>query len=171
MTKAEYEQRFRELLGITRVLWLDHGYLEGDDTDGHIDTLARFAGADTIAYTTCENPDEPHYDALQSMQEELLQFTTLAGAPYRLVPLPLPSPIHDEDGRQLPATYANFLIINEAVLVPTYDDPRDSLILERLQECFPDRHIVGIDCREIVFQYGSLHCLTMQYPAGVVAPR
>jgi agmatine deiminase len=167
--KDRIERRLKEALGLNRILWLDHGYLAGDDTDSHIDTLARYCDAHTIAYVSCDDSADEHYVELKAMEAELRHFTAADGTPYRLVPLPWPRALHDEDGRRLPATYANFLIVNGAVLVPTYRDPADAAALERLRECFPDREIVGIDCFPLVFQYGSLHCVTMQLPAGALA--
>lgn len=161
------ERRLREYLGVERVLWLDHGYLEGDDTDGHIDTLARFCSPDTIAFVRCDDASDPQHPGLARMREQLSGFRTAAGEPYRLLPLPLPSPIV-VDGRRLPATYANFLVINDAVLVPVYADPADAAALEGIRTAFPDRSVVGIDCSELIRQGGSLHCLTMQFPAGVL---
>lgn len=168
LARAALEARLAELLGVTRVLWLKHGALAGDDTDSHIDTLARFCDAGTIAYVACDDARDEHYAELRAMEEELRQLRAADGAPYRLVALPLPRAVLDEHGRRLPATYANFLIINGAVLVPTYRDPADALALERLRSCFADREIVAIDCLPLVFQYGSLHCVTMQLPAGVL---
>jgi agmatine/peptidylarginine deiminase len=169
LDRAQLDARYAKLFGTPRVLWLQNGQLAGDDTDGHIDTLARFCDAETIAYVSCENPADEHYAPLRAMEAELRQFRTASGRPYRLVPLPLPNPHYGEDGRRLPATHANFLIINGAVLVPTYNDVVDALVLERLRSCFPDREVIGIDCSPLIRQYGSLHCITMQIPAGVVA--
>lgn len=160
--------RFARLFGIQRVLWLEHGQLEGDDTDGHIDTLARFCDAHTIAYVSCDDPADSHYAELQAMRGELEGLRDSDGAPYRLVPLPLPAARYDAEGQRLPATYANFLIINGAVLVPTYRDLLDETALARLRECFPGREVVGIDCLPLIHQYGSLHCVSMQLPAGVL---
>jgi agmatine deiminase len=168
--QAELEQRLRELLGIERFLWLAHGHLEGDDTDSHIDTLARFCTPDTIACQACDDPSDPHFGPLQAMAAELAAFRTAAGRPYRLVPLPLPRPRYAEDGRRLPAGYANFLILNGAVLVPTATDPADAVALARLQDCFPDREIIAVPCLSLLQQYGSLHCVTMQLPIGVRLP-
>jgi len=159
---------FAQLFGTRRVLWLDHGQLEGDDTDGHIDTLARFCDPQTIAYVSCEDANDTHYSELKAMETELQALRNDAGNPYRLVPLPLPSPKFNEHGQRLPATYANFLIINGAVLVPVYDDPCDELALQRLTACFPTREIHAINCLSLIQQYGSLHCVTMQLPEGVV---
>ncbi|MEW6648313.1 MAG: agmatine deiminase family protein [Pseudomonadota bacterium] len=159
---------FAQVFGSRRVLWLDHGELEGDDTDGHIDTLARFCDEHTIAYVRCDNPHDSHYAALLEMERELKAFRDNEGRPYRLVPLPLPSPKRNEHGQRLPATYANFLIINGAVLVPVYDDVLDTVALERLAPCFPGREIIAINCLPLIQQYGSLHCVTMQLPAGTL---
>ncbi len=168
MKRDDLEKALAECFGIGRVLWLSHGHLAGDDTDGHVDTLARFCNPHTIAYVACDDPEDPHYEGLQAMAEELAGFRDAAGSPYRLVPLPMTEPKLNDAGHRLPATYANFLIINSAVLVPTYDDPADLQALERLAECFPDRQVVGIPSLPLVHQYGSLHCVTMQLPAGVV---
>lgn len=161
------EGYFAEIFGVERVLWLDHGELEGDDTDGHIDTLARFCDAHTIAHASCTRPADPHYRPLLEMEGQLRSFVDYTGQPYRLVPLPLPSPKYDDEGHRLPATYANFLIINGAVLVPVYDDVMDSVALERLAGCFPEREIIPVNCLPLIRQYGSLHCVTMQFPEGV----
>ncbi|MCX8049104.1 MAG: agmatine deiminase family protein [Methylohalobius sp.] len=156
-----------EQLGIKRFLWLDHGYLAGDDTDGHIDTLARFCTPSTIVYQACADRSDPHYEPLQAMADQLASFQTPHGSPYRLIALPLPKPIYNPQGRRLPASYANFLIINDAVLVPIYDDPADSEALACLKLAFPTREIVAIPARSLIHQYGSLHCMTMQYPQGI----
>lgn len=161
---AQIEARLREYLGAEKVLWLEHGHAEGDDTDAHIDTLARLCAPDTLAYTAVENPADPLYPEFQKMAAQLATFTAHSGTAYRLVPLPIPQPIHSEAGDRLPATYANFLIINGAVLVPIYNDPADAIALERLAGCFPGRDVVGIDCVPLIRQYGSLHCMTMQFP-------
>ncbi|HVI26579.1 MAG TPA: agmatine deiminase family protein [Xanthomonadaceae bacterium] len=150
-----------------RVLWLDHGYLEGDDTDAHVDTLARFAGEDAIVFQDCDDPADPHYAELQAMAAEMADLRTRAGKPYRLFPLPWPRPIHDA-GRRLAASYANFLIVNGAVLMPAYDDPADARAASVLAEAFPGREIVQVPCRPLIWQNGSLHCITMQLPQGLV---
>ncbi len=165
--RAALEKLLGAQLGLQRVLWLDHGHLLGDDTDGHIDTLARFCDPHTIAYVQCAQQDDPHYEPLQAMERQLREFVDYQGNPYRLVPLPLPSP-QFKGSERLPATYANFLIINGAVLVPTYDDPLDQLALERLARCFPGREVIGIHAVPIIQFYGSLHCVTMQLPQGVL---
>lgn len=164
-SQQQVEQKLKEWFGLSRVLWLKHGDLLGDDTDGHIDTLARFCDAATIAYQACQDPADAHYPELQAMERELKALRRLDGQPYRLVPLPLPAAIYDDSGRRLPAGYANFLIINGAVLAPLYGDPLDGPALERLRPCFPGREVIGVDCRALIAQYGSLHCVTMQIPA------
>lgn len=162
------ETRLKHLFGLQRILWLHHGYLAGDDTDSHIDTLARFCDPQTIAYVRCDDPADEHYEALQKMELELQAFRTADGVPYRLVPLPWPEACYAPDGHRLPATYANFLCVNGAVLVPTYRVPQDAAALEIFRELFPALEVIGLDCRPIILQHGSLHCLTMQYPAGTV---
>lgn len=166
MTPADYEQLFTEQLGAQRVIWLEHGELEGDDTDGHVDMLARFCDPHTIAYTSCERKHDSHYPSLQALANELAGLRTYDGQAYHLVPLPIPEPIHNEEGRRLPASYANFLILNKAVLVPCYQDANDERVLASLQVCFPGREIIGIDARAVIEQNGSLHCLSMQLPRG-----
>jgi agmatine/peptidylarginine deiminase len=155
------------IFGVKRILWLNHGYLAGDDTDSHIDTLARFCNPETIVYVQCTNPNDEHFEELSRMEKELHKFKTLEGKPYRLIPLPMAEPVYYE-GERLPATYANFLIINGALLLPFYHSPLDETARQRLQEAFPDREIIGIDCRPLIKQHGSLHCVTMQLPAGFV---
>ena len=169
LSKAKIEEKLKELFGLQRVLWLHHGYLAGDDTDSHIDTLARFCTPEIIAYVRCNDPDDEHYDALLAMEAELKGFKTLTGRPYQLVPLPWPEACFSAEGDRLPATYANFLIINGAVLVPLYEVPQDQAALDILKSVFPDREVIGINCRPLIEQHGSLHCVTMQYGAGLVA--
>ncbi len=163
-SQYDIEQQLLQHLGAKRVLWLDQDSLAGDDTDAHIDTLARFCSAATIAYTSCEDSHDRHYHSLKRMEAQLKAFHTQAKEPYSLVALPLPKPIFDEDGQRLPANYANFLIINHAVMVPAYDDPMDNVAAERLEACFPGCRIILTPCRPLVRQYGSLHCMTMQFP-------
>ena len=164
LTQAQIEQRLKQELHAERILWIDHGNLTGDDTDGHIDTLVRICPNDTLLYVGCDDPDDEQYTELKLMEEQLKTFRTLDGKPYRLLKLPMPRPIYD-DGDRLPATYANFLVINGAVLCPTYAQPDlDAEALRLIKEAFPDRDIVGIDCRSIIKQHGSLHCCTMQFP-------
>jgi len=168
-SRQQIEELLLETLGGQRLLWLDNGYLAGDDTDSHIDTLARFTDAKTIVYVQCQHRDDEHYEALSAMEKELQFFTHMDGEPYRLFALPMPEAKYcPEDGHRLPATYANFLIINSAVLVPVYDDPNDQQALDVLQQCFPQHEIVGINCLPIIRQHGSLHCITMQLPEGIL---
>ena len=155
-------------LAQNRVLWLDHGYLEGDDTDAHIDTLARFAAEDTIVYQACDDVADTHYPELQAMAAELAALRTRDDVPYRLFALPWPKPVFD-DGRRLAASYANFLVINGAVLIPSYGDIADARAQEVMAEAFPGRAIVPVPCRPLIWQNGSLHCLTMQLPEGLIA--
>lgn len=168
LTKTDIEKILVAEFGIKRFLWLSEGHLAGDDTDAHIDTLARFCDAQTIAYCTCDDASDEHYAGLKAMETQLRAFRTPNNKPYTLVPLPIPAARYAEDGRRLPATYANFLIINSAVLVPVYDDRNDALALQNLRAAFPHHEIVAINCSPIVKQYGSLHCLTMQLAAGVI---
>ncbi|HEU5398757.1 MAG TPA: agmatine deiminase family protein [Gammaproteobacteria bacterium] len=168
LSRGEIEALLRKYLGIDRILWLKHGVIDGDDTDGHIDTLARLCDNRTIAYQACQDESDPHYAGLKSMEDELKALRRKDGQPYTLVPLPWPQPVIDHTGRRLPATYANFLIMDTAVLVPTYNDPADAPALEALAGCFPGKEIVGVPCRSLIHQYGSLHCVTMQFPRGVV---
>lgn len=166
-TKKEAEDMLKETLFADRILWLDHGYLAGDDTDGHIDTLARLCPNDTIVYVQCTDKTDEHYEELHAMESELKAMVTSEGKPYRLLPLPMTDAIYDEDEEdfRLPATYANFLIMNGAVLMPTYGQPEnDKKAMSVLSEAFPNREIVGVDCQVLIRQHGSLHCITMQYP-------
>ena len=149
------------------ILWLDHGTIVGDDTDSHVDILARFCSPDTIAYMQCTDPEDPHYEPLAAMEKQLRGFKTLDGKPYNLIPLPLPEALYLDDYR-LPASYANFLIINGAVLLPGAGSPLDEVARKRLQEAFPDREVIVIDCRALLSGHGSLHCITMQYPDGYI---
>jgi agmatine deiminase len=163
-SKEEIELRLKNYFGLKQILWISHGYLAGDDTDSHIDTLARFCSVDTITYITCEDENDEHFDELQKMELELKQCRRLNGQPYKLIALPMADPVY-EDNMRLPATYANFLIINNAVLMPTYNSPKDEIAKYQLQLAFPTREIIGVDCRILIRQHGSLHCVTMQYPS------
>lgn len=165
LTKQEIEDRLLQELHARRILWIDYGHLEGDDTDGHIDTLVRICPNDTLLYVGCDDPDDSQYEDLQRMEKQLQTFRTLDGSPYRLIRLPMPHPIYDTDGSRLPATYANFLVINGAVLCPTYNQPDlDNEALRLIGKAFPNRLAIPIDCRSIIKQHGSLHCCTMQFP-------
>jgi agmatine/peptidylarginine deiminase len=168
-TREELTAKLSEWLAQDRVLWLDHGYLEGDDTDAHIDTLARFAAEDAIVFQACDDASDSHYAELQAMAAELAALRTKDGKPYRLFPLPWAEPILDA-GRRLAASYANFLIVDGAVLMPAYrDTSADARAQAVMADAFPGREIVAIDCRPLIWQNGSLHCITMQLPLGVIA--
>jgi len=164
-TKDEIENYLKNQLGLTRVLWLNHGYLAGDDTDSHIDTLARFCSPNTIAYVQCNDSQDEHYEALQKMECELKSFKTATGEHYNLIPLPMANKVM-EDSERLPATYANFLIVNNAVLVPAYGSSEDQLAVKRLKTAFPDHTVMSINSLPLIKQHGSLHCITMQLPQG-----
>lgn len=169
MEQADIEEYLLRAFHAERILWLDHGYLAGDDTDSHVDTLARLCPNDTIAYVQCKDTEDEHYQELQAMERQLQEFRTIDGRPYRLVPLPMAAAEYDEDGNRLPATYANFLVINGAVLMPTYGhSDLDEQARKQLQSAFPKHEIIGINCRILIEQHGSLHCCTMQYPQGTI---
>lgn len=165
LDREEIEGELRSAFGLERVLWLDHGSIAGDDTDSHVDILARFCSPDTIAYTQCTDPDDENYESLRAMEEQLRSFRTADGRSYNLVPLPLPDAMYLDDYR-LPGSYANFLIVNGAVLVPGTGSPKDEVARRALSELFPDREVVVIDCRALLSGHGGLHCVTMQFPEG-----
>ncbi len=167
--KQQIELLLGERLGVNHFLWLEHGELIGDDTDAHIDTLARLCPEQTIVYTQSKDPEDPQHKELDLMEKQLQSFRTAENEPYRLIPLPVPDPVWDENGERLPATYANFLVMNEVVLYPTYRQPeKDETARQALLKAFPRLDLVGIDCRVLIRQHGSLHCATMQYPRGVL---
>ena len=168
MSRAQMDDMLRDAFHAERVLWLDHGYLQGDDTDAHIDTLARFAPDDAIVYQACDDPADPHHAELARMHEELARLRTATGQPYRLHALPWARAIADE-GRRLAASYANYLIVNGGVMMPAYGDPADARAQAVVAAAHPGREIVAVDARELIWQNGSVHCLTMQLPAGVLA--
>lgn len=169
LSREQIEARLCKEFGAERVMWLDHGALEGDDTDSHIDTLARLAPDDTIIYVSCDDVTDSHYEELKAMERQILELRRPDGRAYNCIGLPLPDPIYDEDGERLPATYANFLILNDAVLMPVYGQKRkDELALQMMKVVFPDHEIIGIDCNALIRQHGSLHCVTMQFPTGSV---
>ncbi len=167
LTREQLENVLLERLGCMKMLWLDHGSLVGDDTDGHIDTLARFAPGGVIIYTGCDDPEDEHFQPLMEMEEQLKQFTDADGNHYHLIKLPLPDPIYEHEYFRLPATYANFLVTNHQVLVPVYGQPeKDVKACQLIGEAFPGRKVVAIDCRPLIQEHGSLHCATMQLPKG-----
>ncbi|MDR1357638.1 MAG: agmatine deiminase family protein [Tannerellaceae bacterium] len=163
MTCEAIEEFLGDALGVRRILWLEHGHIEGDDTDSHVDTLARFCSEDSIAYVRCTDTSDESYESLAGMERELKAFRRENGEPYRLMPLPMAERI-EQGGRRLPATYANFLVINGAVLVPFYNSPLDEEAALVLGRAFPGRKIKGVNCLPLIAQGGSLHCVTMQYP-------
>lgn len=164
LTKKGIEEYLKKTLCAEQIVWLDYGNLIGDDTDGHIDTIVRIAPNDTILYVKCEDKNDEQFEDFNALEKQLKSLRTKEDKPYRLLPLPMPKAIYD-DGDRLPATYANFLIINGAALVPTYNQPYlDKKAMDIIQTAFPDREIIGIDAQVAVRQHGSLHCLTMQFP-------
>lgn len=160
VTHTVIEDTLKEIMCLSKIIWLEHGHLEGDDTDAHIDTLARFIDTNTIAYVACDDPTDSHYEALKKMEEELKE------TGYNLIPLPLPKPIYF-DGKRLPATYANFIFVNDGIIVPTYNQPTDQAVLKTFQEAFPERKVVGVDATVFIRQNGSLHCATMNRFKGL----
>lgn len=166
LSKEQSLAILKEELGVTNILCLDHGYLAGDDTDSHIDTLARFVDERTIMYLRCEDQNDEHYEALSAMEAQLKTFVDEEGKTFELIPLPFTAPVYFDDER-LPATYANFLILNNAVLVPVYGDVADERALDIFRTFFKDREIVGVDCSTLIKQHGSLHCVTMQFPKAI----
>ena len=164
LSKDEIENRLVEYFGAKRVLWLDYGYLVGDDTDSHIDTLARFVSKDTIMYVQCKDKEDEHYDELQKMEEQLLSFRTIEGEPYKLISLPMPSAKFDQEGNRLPATYANFLITDGALVYPSYSVDEDKIAHEVFKNFFVDKEIIPVECSRLIEEGGSLHCSTMQIP-------
>ncbi len=166
LSRKEIEDKIKKYFGCKQVLWLESGFLRGDDTDGHIDTLARFCPNNIISYNKCKDRDDEHYEPFSKMEIELSKFRNINGEPYRLISLPFPDAIYDEEGCRLPATYANYLVINGALLYPTYNQPSlDYEAKSCLKQLYPDREIIGIDCKALIRQHGSLHCCTMQYPS------
>ncbi len=161
LSKEEIEEVLEIHLGTKRVLWLENGYLAGDDTDSHIDNLARFVSEDSIVYISCEDSLDEHYPALKEMELELKSFKRQNGAPYNLIPLPLPKPKF-KDSKRLPASYANFLITNSSVIIPTYKDESDKKVLEIFKKLFPSREIIPINALKLIEEGGSIHCSTMQ---------
>ena len=168
LDKTGIEAALQLELGARRVLWLENGNLTGDDTDSHVDTLARFGPGGTILHVACDDPGDEHFEPLALMAEEFLEMRSSTGQPYRTVPLPWPSPKFDADGRRLPATYANFAVLNGLVLVPSYRDDKDDEALRVVARVFPGRTVVAVDCLPLLLQHGSLHCVTMQLPKGVL---
>jgi len=163
LSKAQIEQYLHDYVGVTKILWLGDGII-GDDTDGHVDDITRFVDANTIVTVVEDDTDDANYDLLQENLERLHTMTDQDGNPFRIIEIPMPRPVFRE-GTQLPASYANFYIANNVVLVPTYDAERDPMTLPLLQACFPDRRVLGIDCTELVWGLGAFHCVSQQWPA------
>ena len=171
LSKKEVAEKLHEKLGCTHLLFLDYGALEGDDTDSHIDTLARMAPDNTILYTGCRDVDDSQFEELLKMRAQLTLFKNAEGEPYNLIELPLPDAIYDEEGSRLPATYANYLVSNEVIFVPTYgQEEKDYLAMQTIRIAYPEYKIVGVDCRTLIKQHGSLHCATMQIPHKLLNP-
>ncbi|PNV84030.1 MAG: agmatine deiminase [Sulfurimonas sp.] len=164
LKKDQMTKKLQEEFGMSRILYLNHGYLAGDDTDSHVDTLARFIDENTIMYVQCNDESDEHYKELKLMQEELQAFSQTYD--FKLIPLPMSDACYFE-GERLPATYANFLFVNGAVLVPIYGVKQDEEALEIFRKTFPTKEIVGINCFSLIKQHGSLHCVTMNFAAGV----
>lgn len=170
--QSDIEQRLTDILGAQRIVWLDHGNLIGDDTDGHIDTIVRTAPDHTLLYVGCDDENDEQYADLKALEQQLSTIRTMDDQPYRLLRLPMPNAVTDEDGMRLPATYANFLVTNEAVLVPVYEQPEnDAAALRTIGQAFSTHRLVPINSLTIIRQHGSIHCCTMQYPEGVVVLR
>ena len=164
LSKEQTDALLKEAFGATKILYLNHGYLAGDDTDSHIDTLARIVAHDTIMYVKCDDKEDEHYEELALMEQELEVISQEHG--FKLIALPMSSAVYFEEER-LPATYANFLFVNGAVLVPIYNVEEDEEALSIFRATFPNRDIVAIDCSVLIRQHGSLHCVTMNFAKDV----
>jgi agmatine deiminase len=160
---AEFHHAIKEGLSIDEILWIGEG-LDNDDTDGHIDNLARFISPQSIIAVTEQNSSSPNFHRLQKNLDRLGQMKTKAGSKFDVIALPLPEPIHLA-GRDLPPSHANFLIVNDGVLVPLYGQKSDDVAMGILQDCFPKHKMIGIDCRVLLIEGGALHCLSQQQPA------
>lgn len=166
LTQTEVEEELKRRLCADHIIWLNHGNLIGDDTDGHIDTIVRICPDDTFLYIKSNNPADEQHEDFEQLEQELQSLRTAEGKPYRSLPLPMNDPIFFDEER-LPATYANFLIINGAVIVPVYGQKeKDAEAIQQISIAFPNREIIPIDSNIIIRQHGSIHCLTMQYPEG-----
>lgn len=171
LSKHQADEELRKRLGAQHVLFLDYGALIGDDTDSHIDTLARMAPENIILFTGCRVVDDPQFEELLKMRAQLSLFRNAVGEPFNLVELPMPDPIWDEDGQRLPATYANYLVTQHTIFMPTYNQPdNDLLAMQTIKIAFPEHKVVGVDCHTLIKQHGSLHCATMQLPEGLFNP-
>jgi agmatine deiminase len=168
MDREQLETALRELLGVSRVIWIKNGFLQGDDTDSHVDNLVRFASCDTLVHATCDRTDDVHHQPLAAMADELRSLRQQNGEPYRLVELPIPEPKADESGRRLPASYVNFIIVNGYIIMPVFDSPCDAIAIERLKQAFPEHEIITVTGTALIKQNGGPHCATMQLPRGTV---
>ena len=168
LDRPAIEHALREMLGVRHIHWLS-GELAGDDTDGHIDNLARFVDATTIVAAEEKDPSDVNHRPLAENLDRLRALRAPDGRPYRVVTLPMPAPFFI-DGRRMPASYVNFYVGNEVVLMPAYDDPTDEAARSILQACFPERLVVAVDCRAIIWGLGALHCLSQQVPRPVISP-
>lgn len=168
VSRDALEALIKEKFGVSRIFWIKNGYLCGDDTDSHVDNLARFCSADTIVYAACDRRDDEHFAPLDAMREELEHLRTVAGQPYTLLPLFIPEQQFDENGKRLPASYVNFLIVNQHVIVPQFGSPYDAKALDQLRQAFPGYTLLPIPGKALIKQYGGPHCATMQLPAGTV---
>lgn len=166
LSQSEFAAKLRHLFGIEQLLWLDHGYLAGDDTDAHIDTLARFTPNRGIVYVSCDDVNDEHFQPLRAMAQQLSQFRDQDNQPYQLFALPWPSAKYAPEGERLPASYANYLILNGAILLPIYGDRQDEAAIAVITAAYPGYQVHAIDCQALIRQYGSLHCVTMQLPKG-----
>jgi agmatine deiminase len=162
MTRRDYEKVFQDYLGISNVIWLGSG-IAGDDTHGHVDDLTRFVSPDTVVTVVESDPNDANYEPLRENIRRLRSATTQDGKPLAIVELPMPTPVIFES-RRLPASYANFYIANGVVLVPVFNDPNDRFALDILADLFPDREVVGIYCGDLVWGFGTIHCMTQQQP-------
>lgn len=168
LSKKQITTKLKGAFGCQNILWLQHGALEGDDTDAHVDTLARFAPNRRIVFQGCDDERDAHYPALQAMKQELSALKNVHGEPYKLTELPLPQPIYADDGHRLPSTYANFLVCNDLIVVPIYEDPADAIACQRIQNAFPDHILTAVDARPLIEEHGSIHCITMQLHKGTM---
>ncbi len=168
--KGQIEDCLKDNLGVDRILWLSEGELIGDDTDSHIDNLARFVDPETIVYASCSREEDPHFRPLKAMQEQLESFRQMDGRPYRLVPVEIPAPQVDENGSRLPASYVNFLILNGIVIMPVFDCPYDSEAIAAIEKCFPEKRVVTVPGSNLIRQFGGPHCATMQLPKKSLKP-
>jgi agmatine deiminase len=164
VSREQLEACFREYLGVEQTIWLGRG-IAGDDTHGHVDDIARFVDAHTIVAVSELNREDENYEPLQENLDRLRSARDRDGQPFRVVEMPLPSPVVFR-GQRLPASYANFYVANRLVLVPTFNDPKDRLALNLLADLFPDREIVGIHCGDFIWGLGAIHCMTQQQPAS-----